>query len=303
MTAIYVLAEGFSSPINELEHQLAILVGDRYTVETVDTLASLQAQLSQVKQAVVFFSASPETMLTVIHQCRSALPGTAFVAVVPDGKNSDIPVLEMDCHFIKRPLDSFSILGQVAAATRQCQLLAAVADNTQSDEVVNLFNRRYLMQRLSEEISLSRRHLSPLCCVVVGVNLYQVYLDSYGYNFINALLRFLGEKIGGMIRHEDIIARIGDDEIAVLLPRSTEKGAKIFTSRLVKSLNASIFKYGTYEEEISVCAGVAGYPLPDCAGADADVVVRYARHALHQARHAAQDEEKFQLFSEIRPAL
>jgi diguanylate cyclase (GGDEF)-like protein len=159
------------------------------------------------------------------------------------------------------------------------------------------------MQRLGEEISLSRRHLSPLCCVVVGINLYQVYLDSYGYNFINALLRFLADKIGGMIRHEDIVARLGDDEIALLLPRSSEKGAKIITDRLVQQLNEAIFKFGNYEEEVSVCAGIAGYPLSDGSSADADVIIRYARHALHQARNTDHDDSGVQLFSEIKPAL
>ena len=302
MTAIYVLAEGFSAPPTELERQLSHLVGDRYTVETIETLSALQAELLKVKQAVVFFAAQTEQLLSMIHECRAVLPGTALVAVVPDDQTDDIALLELDCHFLRQPFDQFSLLSRISTALRQCELLMAVADTMQTDEVVNLFNRRYLMLRLSEEISLSRRHLSPLCCVVIGIELYQVYLDSYGYNFINALLRFLGDKIGSMARHEDIIARIGDDEIAILLPRSTEKGARIFTSRLVNNLNASVFKYGAYEEEVSVCAGVAGYPLADGSTADADVIVRYARHALHQAKQTEQ-EERFQLFSEIRPAL
>ena len=129
-----------------------------------------------------------------------------------------------------------------------------------------------------------------------------MYLDSYGYNFINALLRFLGDRVSGMVRHEDIVARIGDGEIAILLSRSTEKGAKVFTGRMVKGLNALVFKYGAYEEEVLVCAGVAGFPLPEFSGADADTMVRYARHALHQAKTSENPEEKVQLFSEIHPA-
>lgn len=303
MTIIYILAEGFASPPTELGGQLAMLTGERYTIETLNTRGELQAQLARVKQAVVFFSSQPANLLAVMGECRSVLPNVSFVAVLEEGTPVDIPVLDMDCHFLRRPFDGFALLNQLASAVRQCELLAAVTDADQADEVVNLLNRRYLIQRLGEEISLSKRHLSPLCCVVLGINLYQVYLDSYGYNFINALLRFLGDKIGGMIRHEDIVARIGDDEIAILLPRSTEKGAKIFTDRLVQHLNAAMFKYGTYEEGVSVCAGVAGYPLPDCSNADADMIIRYARHALHQARNADHDESGVQLFSEIKPAL
>jgi diguanylate cyclase (GGDEF)-like protein len=304
MTTIYVLGEGFTSASAELAARLAVLAAGRYPVETIDTLSDLQTHLFRKKQAVVVFSAKPEALLSILNECRSVLSSVGFVAVLEDGVlPGDVPVLEMGCHFLRSPFDEFELMNQLAAAVRHCELLAAVAGVDQSDEVTNLFNRRYLMQRLGEEISLSKRHLSPLCCVVLGINLYQIYLDSYGYNFMNALLHFLGDKIGGMIRHEDVVARIGDDEIAILLPRSTEKGAKIFTDRLVHNLNGATFQYGTYEEGVSVCAGVAGYPLPDGVGADADVVIRYARHALHQARHADQDEARVQLFSEIKPAL
>lgn len=306
MATIFILENGLSSVSEalpgELKNQLARLVGDRYPLEVVSDLTALHACLLKQRQAVVLLSDTPKNVLSLINACRTLMPGVAFVAIIKDDQAQDFPALEMDCHFVTLPLEDFSLLSQLSAAVRQSEILATLADSTQIDEVTNLFNRRYFMQRLSEEISLSRRHVSPFCCVVVGIPLYQMYLDSYGYHFINAILRYLGDRITGMVRHEDIVARIGDGEIAILLSRSTEKGAKVFTSRLVQGLNASTFKYGAYEEEVVVCAGVAGYPLPEFSGADADTMVRYARHALHQAKSTDDPEEKVQLFSEIRPA-
>lgn len=303
MTAVFILTDGLAIAPDALEAQLEAENGSRFLIKQVAGVAELQERLPKDKKAVVFFSAPAEAALALIEGCRGMRPGTAFIMVARNDQSPTFQELELDCHILRQPFDTADLLGRLNAALRQGELLQTLADCTQTDEVTNLYNRRYYIQRLSEEISLSRRHLSPLCCVVVGVNFYQMYLDSYGYNFINALLRFLADKITGMVRHEDIIARIGDDEIAVLLSRSTEKGAKVFTDRLVRDLNATIFKYGTYEEEISVCAGVAGYPLPDFAGADADTLIRYARHALHQAKVATDDAKKVQLFSEIRPAL
>ena len=303
MTAIFVLTDGLAIAPDVLESHLEAVVGSRSPIRRVAQVADLQEQLPPDKKAVVFFSAPAETALELIESCRSMKPGTAFVLITEPEQLVDKAEAELDCHLLRQPFDSVELLSRFNAANRQSELLYTLADCSQTDEVTNLHNRRYYIQRLSKEISLSRRHLSPLCCVVIGVNLYQMYLDSYGYGFINALLRFLADKISGIVRHEDIVARIGDDEIAVLLSRSTEKGAKIFTTRLVHDLNAAIFKYGTYEEEVSVCAGVAGYPLPDFPGADADTVIRYARHALHQAKTSADETKKVQLFSEIRPAL
>jgi len=286
-----------------LEPQLHRLLDGRYPVRTVADKAALTEELSQARQAVVVFSAPPEGLPLLIRHARAALPGTACIAVVEKADPEAIPVLETDCYFLVQDADDFTVLNQVSMAVRQAELLALLADGSHMDEVTNLFNRPYFMQRLGEEMSLSRRHLSPVCCVILGLGFYKVYVDSYGYDFVNALLRFVADKVGNLARHEDLIARTGDDEIGILLPRSTEKGAKVFTNRLILTLNASTFRYGGNEENIEVSAGVAGYPLSDDTSADADTLIRYARHALHQARCAEEDHTPVQLFSEIRPVL
>lgn len=300
MTSIYVLQDEPTS--SELAIRTAELVGERYPVQSVDSEATLLDKLPGSRQAVVLANVPVERLMPFIQRCRSTLPGTSIVALSLD-ETPLLPVLDLDCHFLAAGFSDFDLLSRLASAVRQSELLATVANTAQLDEVTNLFNRHYFMQRLSEELSLSKRHLSPLCCVILGIDYYRMYLDSYGYSFINGLLRFLADKINGMIRHEDLAARIGDEEIAILLPRSTETGARIFTTRLVESLNQLTFKYGTYVEDIAVNAGLVGYPLSELPHADADAVVRYGRHALHQAKTDPDDTLKVRLFSEIRPEL
>lgn len=303
MTSIYILADENLKDAAGLENHLRETTGERYVIESVPSVEALQDYLQSSMQAVVFFSAEAERMAPLVHQCRTTLPATACVAVIDEKSIPRMQVLETDCHFLRHPYDNFSVLTQLSGAVRQAELLASIAGNAQLDEITNLYNRRFFLQRLGEEISLSRRHLSPLCCVVLGINMYQIHLDSYGYDFINALIRFLADKISSSIRFEDIAARISDDEIAILLPRSTEKGAKIFTNRLLLDLNGQDFRYGSYVEELSLCAGLIGYPLPDDSGADADTLIRYGRHALHQARCSTSEHVRIQLFSEIKPAI
>ncbi len=304
MTSILILTDALSETQPNFAFRVAEVVGERYPVQSIGSVQALFDALGDPLQAVVLLQAEPDRLVTLLRQCRNLLPGTVLVALYPANATGEAySVLDTDCLFLTEGFTDFQLLAVIAAAVRQAELLSSIADSTQLDEVTNLFNRRYFMLRLSEEISLSRRHLSPLCCVILSVDLYRMYLDSYGYTFVNALLRFLADKVGGMVRHEDMIARIGDDEIAILLPRSTEAGAKIFTSRLVQNLNQLVFKYGNYVEDIAVCAGVAGYPFADMPNADADTVVRYGRHALYQAKANPDSPQKVQLFSEIRPAL
>ncbi|HEY9687836.1 MAG TPA: GGDEF domain-containing protein [Coleofasciculaceae cyanobacterium] len=303
MQNLYLLTDEHLSNATNLERHLKDATGNRYTIERVPSVDSLQDYLRGSMQGVVFFSAAPEKLAPFIQQCRSVQPATAFVSVIDDADIPKLQVMQTDCHFLRRSGDTFEILNQLSGAVRQAELLATIAGSGQLDEITNLYNRGYFLQRLGEEISMSKRHLSPLCCVVIGINMYQIYVDSYGYDFINALIRFLADKITSSIRHEDIVARISDDEIAILLPRSTEKGAKVFTNRLLQELNETVFRFARYEEEISVCAGLIGYPLPDQTEADADTLIRYGRHALHQARCNPSENTCLQLFSEIKPAL
>jgi diguanylate cyclase (GGDEF)-like protein len=299
MTFIYVL----SSQPAQLAFRVAETVGERYPVQAIQTERALLDKLSDSRQAIVIAALAIGEITPLIPLCRGVLPGTAFIAVLPEsGVASELPILDMDCHLLPFGFSDFDLLSRVASALRQTELLATLAGSAQIDEVSNLLNRRFFIQRLGEELSLARRHASPLCCVVLSLDCYRMYLDSYGYHFINALLRFLGDKINGMIRHEDMVARLGDDEIAILLPRSSEAGAKVFTIRLVTMLNQLVFSDGSYTEDVVVSAGLVGYPLADSEQADADTVIRYGRHALHQAKANDDESQKVCLFSEIRPA-
>ncbi len=302
MTTIYLLADECLPDVSELEKHLKASTAKRYVIERVPGVDALRDYLAGSMQAVVFSGTPADHMTVLTQQCRAVLPATAFVSVIDSQDTDNAPILETDCHFLRRPYDSFMVLNELSSAIRQCELLATLSGSAQLDEVTNLYSRRYFMQRLGEEISLSKRHLSPLCCVIIGISLYQMYLDSYGYDFMHGLFRFVADKIGSSIRHEDLAAHISDDEIAILLPRSTEKGARVFTNRLILDLNASVFRYGGYEEELSVCAGLIGYPLPENLPADADTLIRYGRHALHQARCSEDEHVRIRLFSEIRPA-
>jgi diguanylate cyclase (GGDEF)-like protein len=297
MTHIYVLAE---KQVAQLAARTTETVGERYPVHIIDDEPTLLEKLPDSRHAIILAEMEYSRFLPLLQQCRSVLPSTTLIGILPEADVA-VPALDMDCHLLAADFTDFDLLSRIASAVRQAELLASMADTSQLDEVSSLFNRRYFMQRVSEDISLSKRHLSPLCVVILSIDYYRMYLDSYGYSFINALLRFLADKVNGMIRHEDIVARLGDDEIAILLPRSTEAGARIFTARLVENLNQLSFQYGAYVEDIAVSAGLVGYPLTDFPQADADTLVRYGRHALHQAKADSEEGAKVCLFSEIRP--
>ncbi len=300
MIEIYVLCQRPETVIARLN----ALLGDRFPIKTPESETALLEQLWDAPQAVIFSDLPVSELVPLLERCRFARTATALIGLLPEGSHaSPLPILDIDCHWVFATGSDFEWLNSLGGAMRQAQLLATLSESSQRDEVSNLFSRQYFMTRLTGELSLAKRHQAELSLVVLGLDCYQIYLDSYGYQFVNGLLRFLGEQIIGMIRHEDVMARIGDDEIGILLPRSAEAGAKTLAARMVKTLNAQVFSHGGYTEEVLVSAGLVAYPVVDARCEDADTLLRYGRHALYQSKADADDLPRVCLFSEIVPTL
>jgi diguanylate cyclase (GGDEF)-like protein len=280
------------------------LLGDRYPIKAPATEAELLEQLWDAPQAVVVSDLPISELTPFLERCRFARAATALIGYLPAESNTLQPsIFELDCHWVAATGSDFEWLNSVSGAIRQAQLLATLSESAQRDEVSNLFSRPHFMTHLTGELSLAKRHQAELSLVVLGLDGYQLYLDSYGYRFVNALLRFLGEQLIGLIRHEDVMARIGDDEIGILLPRTTESGARTLATRMVQALNGQLFSHGGHTEEVLVSAGMVAYPVANASCPDADALLRYGRHALYHSKADEDDLLRVCLFSEIVPTL
>lgn len=294
MTTVFLLSDPLTVPVP--------WPGDWEAVEVV-SLDEARERLEDERSPVVVFRVAEKQIPITVTEIQGINPHAACVAVVNERDDFFAESGNTDCLFLSNQAGGFQQQALLLAAARQAELLAALSDTAQTDEVTNLFNRRYFLARTDEEISLSRRHLSPLACVVISVRFFKMYVDSYGYDFISGLFRHMGEVVARHVRKEDIIARLGDDEIGILMPRSTERGARVLANRILLALNGATFGFGEYEEHITAFAGIAGYPMPDESEPGGEALIRYARHALHNAGFSDDAAIHVQLFSEIKPAL
>lgn len=299
MTILYLLGQETFA----LQERLQALLGPQRPIVKVDSQAALMEGLLDARQALVLNTLPQAALAELQERCRFACAGTVLLGLLPAADTSVLDSAPPDCRWLCLDGSDFEWRNTLLGALHQAALLDRLAESAQRDEVSNLYSRAYFMSRLTGELSLAKRHKACLALLVLGLDCYPIYLDSYGYQFVNALLRFLGDSLGGMIRHEDVLARIGDDEIAILLPQSTEAGAKTLAARMVQVLNAQVFHHGSDTEEVLVSAGVVAYPVPDSDCQDADTLLRYARHALYHTKADDDEASRVCLFSEIIPTL
>lgn len=172
----------------------------------------------------------------------------------------------------------------------------------QMDEMTRVYNYAYFVNRLNEKLSLSRRHFVPTTCVILDIAFYNVFMDTYGYGFVSDMLNQVSECVVDTVRREDIVARLGNSEIGILLSHSTAEGAKEMTKRLIKKLQQIQFHNGDQVEHIHLAAGVASFPMASDMDVNADGMIRYTRHALHQAKQKEEENTiSVEIFNALRP--
>jgi diguanylate cyclase (GGDEF)-like protein len=85
------------------------------------------------------------------------------------------------------------------------------------DPVTNMFNRRYIMHRLGEEIARCRRHGSALTLLALDLDCFKQINDEYGHAIGDHVLRSFGEGLQRATRGSDVVARYGGDEFLAIL--------------------------------------------------------------------------------------
>jgi diguanylate cyclase (GGDEF)-like protein len=92
------------------------------------------------------------------------------------------------------------------------------------DPLTQLFNRRYLQETLEREISRARRNKQEMCCLVIDIDHFKKFNDTYGHDGGDALLVNFAKMLAQNVRNEDIVCRYGGEEFVVILPGTNAEG-------------------------------------------------------------------------------
>ncbi len=128
------------------------------------------------------------------------------------------------------PSDLEQIVLENAQLQHELELVQSV------DSLTGLRNRPRFFEDLKRELAAARRYDSPLSLVVLDVDGLRGVNETRGYDAGDRLLLTLGELLLTRLRVTDIAARIGDDDFAVILPRTPLRGAEALAERIGDTL-------------------------------------------------------------------
>jgi diguanylate cyclase (GGDEF)-like protein/PAS domain S-box-containing protein len=167
------------------------------------------------------------------------------------------------------------------------RLREKLGDQANHDPLSGLFNRRYMDDSLSRELSMSQRRGSPLSIAVLDVDHFKRFNDTFGHDAGDMVLRELAQVLAENLRTSDIACRLGGEEFALVLPDSSLKDTRQRVEQicgLVKELE--ITHDGKLLGTITLSAGIAGSPEHASTAPD---LLRAADVALYAAKEAGRD--------------
>ena len=155
------------------------------------------------------------------------------------------------------------------------------------DPLTGLFNRRFLEETLSRDVFRAQRRNSPLCVVMLDLDDFKRFNDTFGHDVGDSLLRELGNVLRENLRKGDISCRYGGDEFVVVLLDSTLADTQKRVKQICKLFKEMQTHHGSpLPSTVSVSAGIAQAGLH---GSNPSELLRAADKALYVAKEAGRD--------------
>ncbi len=150
------------------------------------------------------------------------------------------------------------------------------------DPLTGLFNRRYMQEALEQEQHRTKRNKAQLALVMIDIDHFKQYNDTFGHDGGDAILRALGAFLRASVRRSDIACRFGGEEFAVILSPSTVEGARQRAEKIRE--DARLLRVNHLNQDlggITLSLGVSMFPEH---ASNAAALIKTADVALYRAK-------------------
>jgi len=166
-------------------------------------------------------------------------------------------------NFKPREISLLSLLSTIAAmAIDKTRMLESSRQLAITDELTRLFNHRHFLQQLTNEINRAKRYNRPLSLLMLDIDHFKDYNDTYGHLKGNEILKGLAGILKELSREVDIPARYGGEEFTIIMPETNRRRGRILAERLRKMISNHPFQHREKlpKGRITVSIGLATCP-------------------------------------------
>ena len=176
---------------------------------------------------------------------------------------------------------------QIALAFANLRLRETLRSQSIRDPLTGLYNRRFMEETLAREIRRAERNQRPVNVIMLDIDHFKQFNDTFGHEAGDAVLRELGQMLKVNTRGGDVACRFGGEEFVLILPETTLENAKQRAEELrEKSRQLTVLYHGQALGIITISLGLATFP--ECA-TTAEALLRSADTALYRAKAEGRD--------------
>ncbi len=188
--------------------------------------------------------------------------------------------------------DDFAVLQRcadlTAVAVETQRLLLATKRLAELDGVTGVYNHRHFLTLLAQEIERARRVGRPLSLLMIDIDNFKRFNDTYGHQTGDEVLRHVAQATGRALRRSDAVARYGGEEFAAVLQDAPPQDASAVGEKIRAEIEKSILELPGVGRPLHITVSVGVATFPDDAHNPADLVA-IADRGLYQAKHTGRN--------------
>ncbi len=175
----------------------------------------------------------------------------------------------------------------IGLAIANLKLRDAMRSLSIRDPLTGLFNRRYMEESLTQELFRAKRQSTQLAVMMLDIDHFKQFNDSFGHDGGDAVLRELGVYLKKQVRGSDVICRYGGEEFLVLLSPTTMEGARMRAEQIRDGVKLLSVRHARKSlGTITISVGMAVFPEH---ASEPEALVKAADIALYQAKQGGRD--------------
>jgi len=180
-----------------------------------------------------------------------------------------------------------TVADQLGLAVANLKLRETLRNQSIRDPLTSLFNRRYLEETLERELRRAERSRGTLGVVMMDLDLFKQFNDTFGHDIGDTLLRDFGRLLQSTVRGGDVACRYGGEEFMLILPEADIETTRQRADRIREAVKHLFVAHrGHSVGSVTISAGVAAYPEHGTTG---ETLVQAADAALYRAKNAGRD--------------
>jgi diguanylate cyclase (GGDEF)-like protein len=161
-----------------------------------------------------------------------------------------------------------------------------------TDSLTGLPNRRYLEERLAEELNRSKRYDYPMSFLMIDIDDFKAYNDKNGHQAGDVALQITAHCLKGALRAVDIASRYGGEEFCILLPQTGMAEAAVIADRIRHRVSTTEFPHGSAQPLGHVTISVGVSTITKNIDTSENIIAA-ADRALYQAKSHGKDRIEF----------